>query len=70
MEKVIFYSTHCPKCDVLEAKLRSKNISFEEVNDVKEIREKGFLSAPLLDADGKTMAFKEAIDWINGYTED
>lgn len=70
MKKIIFYSTHCSKCDVLEAKLRSKNITFEEVNDVKAIRKKGFLSAPLLDVDGKIMGFKEAIDWVNEYVED
>lgn len=63
--KVILYSTHCPKCVVLEKKLNQKNISYEEVNDVKVMREKGFLSAPMLEADGEIMDFKTANDWIN-----
>ena len=31
---VILYSTHCPKCCVLEKKLKQKNISYDEVNDI------------------------------------
>ena len=31
---VVLYSTHCPRCNVLEKKLQQKNISYEEVNDV------------------------------------
>lgn len=63
--EVILYSTHCPKCVVLEKKLNQKSISYEEVNDVKIIREKGFLSVPMLEVDGEIMDFKTANNWIN-----
>ena len=63
--KVLLYSTHCPRCDVLEKKLQQKNIQFEEVNDVKIMMKKGYMSAPMLEVDDVSMNFKEAVDWIN-----
>lgn len=62
---VILYSTHCPKCNVLEKKLKQKNISYEEVNDIEIMKEKGYLSVPILEIDGVNMDFKTASDWIN-----
>lgn len=62
---VILYSTHCPKCNVLEKKLKEKNIVYEEVNDVEVMKNKGYLSVPVLEVDGTNMDFKTANDWIN-----
>ena len=61
---VIFYSTHCPKCKVLESKLREKNISFVENNDTKTMTQKGFTTVPMLEVDGVIYNFKEAVEWI------
>lgn len=61
---VVLYSTHCPKCNVLESKLNQKGINYEEVNDIKIMREKGFMSAPNLEVDGVVYDFKEAVKWI------
>ena len=66
MMNVIFYSTHCPKCDVLEAKLKQKNIDYKEINDISIMKEKGFEFAPVLEVDGTVYNFKEAVDWIGG----
>lgn len=66
MMNVIFYSTHCPKCDVLEAKLKQKNIDYKEINDISIMKEKGFELAPVLEVDGAVYNFKEAVDWIGG----
>lgn len=63
--KVVLYSTHCPKCNVLEKKLQQKNIQYEEVNDIDIMTEKGYLSVPILEVDGTSMNFKEASDWVN-----
>ena len=63
--EVLLYSTHCPRCDVLEKKLQQKNIQFEEVNDVEIMMKKGYMSAPMLEVDDVSMNFKEAVDWIN-----
>jgi len=62
---VTLYTTHCPKCEVLEKKLNQKEIKFDIVDDVKEIRKLGFLSAPLLKVEDKVMEFVEANDWVN-----
>ena len=61
---IVLHSTHCPKCKVLELKLKQKNINFEENNDVELMVQKGFKSAPVLEVDGVAYNFKEAVDWI------
>lgn len=63
--KVVLYSTHCPRCNVLEKKLQQKNIQYEEINDVEIMMAKGYMSAPMLEVDGVSMDFKEASDWVN-----
>lgn len=63
--QIILYSTHCPKCNVLEKKLKERNITYEEVNDIEIMKERGYLSVPILEVDGKSMDFKTANDWIN-----
>ena len=63
--KIVLYSTHCPKCEVLEKKLKTKNIEYEEVNDVDIMLNKGYTNVPVLVIDGKSMDFKTANDWIN-----
>ena len=62
---VVLYSTHCPRCNVLEKKLQQKEVDYDEVNDTSIMEQKGYLSVPVLAADGKSMDFKEAVDWIN-----
>ena len=59
------YSTHCPKCRVLEIKLKQKNIEYEECNDIDEMMKKGILSAPYLEIDNELLDFGKAVKWIN-----
>jgi hypothetical protein len=54
---------------VLEKKLKQKNILYEEVNDINTMKEKGYLSVPILEIDGVSMDFKQAVDWINTQEE-
>lgn len=63
--KIVLYSTHCPKCNVLEKKLKEKNVTYEEVNDIEVMKEKGYFSVPVLEVDGIGMDFKTANNWIN-----
>lgn len=63
--KVTFYSTHCPKCLVLEKKLQQKNITYDEVNDVDVMTAKGYMTVPMLEVDGVSLDFKKANDWLN-----
>ena len=62
--KIILWSTHCPRCKVLETKLKQKGINYEENNNVEEMTAKGFKEAPKLEVNGVVMGFKEAVDWI------
>lgn len=63
--EIKFYSTHCPKCSVLEKKMKSKNISYEEINDVETMKAKGIESVPMLEIDDTLMNFAEAVRWVN-----
>lgn len=63
--KIVLYSTGCPRCNVLETKLKNKGILFEEVNDEDIMINKGFDSVPILEVDGKPYGFKEAVEWVN-----
>lgn len=63
--KVTFFSTHCPKCLVLEKKLQQKNVTYDEVNDVDVMTAKGYMSVPMLEVDGVSLDFKKANDWLN-----
>ena len=65
---VVFYSTDCPKCKVLKAKLDSKGIDYTIFNDVDRMVEMGITTVPDLMVDGKLMNFKESIDWLNSLT--
>ena len=62
---IILYTTHCPKCTVLEKKLESKNIKFDVNENEEEMQERGFQSLPVLDVDGNTLDFIEAVKWVN-----
>lgn len=63
-DTVIFWSTHCPRCKVLESKLKQKNINYEENNDVETMKAKGFESVPKLEVNGVIYDFKDAVKWI------
>lgn len=59
------FSTGCEKCKILEKKLEDKNIKFEIINDIEEIKKTGYNSAPLLEVDGKMLDFMKAIQYVN-----
>lgn len=62
---VVLYSTGCPKCKVLKAKLDNTWIKYEIVDDVDEMLSLGISTVPCLGVDGKIMNFKESVDWVN-----
>ena len=68
MKNVILYSSNCPKCKVLEAKLNQKNIDFSIKNseeDFQQLFDEGFREMPVLEVDGKKYTFGEAIQLVN-----
>lgn len=65
IKMVTLYSTHCPKCVILEKKLQLNNIDFDVVTDVDLMEQKGFMSLPVLEVDGEVMDFSAAINFVN-----
>lgn len=62
---VVLYSTHCPKCKVLETKMKQKKVEYVEVDDVDAMLAKGIKSAPYLEVNDTMMDFNEAVKWVN-----
>lgn len=65
---VVLYSSgpSCVKCNVLEKKLKAKNIDFEKSYDLEEVISKGFQEGPVLKVDDDYMDFVTANTWVNG----
>ena len=46
-------------------KLKQKNLSYTEVDDVDTMLDKGIKAAPYLEVDGELMDFNTAVKWVN-----
>lgn len=65
IDDIILYSTGCPKCKILENKLKAKNISYETITDKDEMLKRGLKEVPILKIKNKLLGFFEANNWIN-----
>ncbi len=63
--EIVLYSTNCPQCKMLEMALKKKGLNYSLVIGAEEIRKRGYRSAPILEKDGSTMSFAEAVRWVN-----
>lgn len=67
--EVTLYSTHCPKCQILEKKLNQKGINYKLVDDNKEVVSFGkankIMSAPILKVNEDVLDFSKANNWLN-----
>ena len=63
-ERVILYSTGCPKCRVLKQKLDNKGVVYTENNSVDDMLKLGIMEAPVLTVNGERMNFTQAISWL------
>lgn len=70
MDKIILYSTNCPKCKVIAKKLSLKNIEFTELDCkadqtyISMLSGKGFSSMPVLQVGERFFDFSKANKWI------
>ena len=68
MESITLFSSHCPKCDMIEKILKEKNIIFELVDDesvyLPLAEENGIDSMPFADINGKILDIKELQEYI------
>lgn len=68
MSKIVLYTTHCPKCRILETKLKAKGVQYVEVTDEAIMQEKNIEFLPMLEVDKTLMDFVAANNFINSYT--
>ena len=67
MDLVTVYSTGCPRCKVLLAKLKGIGIeNYTIIDDVDEMKSLGISAVPMMSVNnGPIMNFSSAVDWIN-----
>ena len=66
MEKMVLYTTGCPKCRILEKKLSDKDIGFEKCDDREVMSSLGMVSLPMLRLDdGRMLGYFEAVKYVN-----
>lgn len=61
---ITLYTTHCPKCKMLEKQLVEKHIDFTQCEDIRVMAGKGFREAPILEINNKPLNFVDAIKWV------
>ena len=70
MDKIILYSTNCPKCKVICKKLQQKEIEFTEIDCktdttyIEMLSGKGFRGMPVLQVGDEYFDFIKANKWI------
>jgi hypothetical protein len=65
MDEIVLYTTDCPKCRILERKMKDKGLTFKFEHNMNPIVERGFIFAPVLQVGDKFMEFGEAVKWVN-----
>lgn len=64
-DNIILYTTNCPKCHILEKKLKEKEIFYEVSYDIHKLIAAGFREAPILEVNKIMMSFGDAVRWVN-----
>ena len=64
MEKIVIYSSGCPRCKTLKKKLDDAGIQYDTFTDVQKMIDMGFTDVPVLEVDGQRMQFADAIKWV------
>lgn len=65
INKVILYTTHCPRCEVLEKKLQEKGVIYEISEDTQFLIDNGFSEVPILKVDDEYLTFLTAVGWLD-----
>ena len=66
MNKVILYTTHCPKCRILEKKLQDKKVEYDTVEDIEEMKKIGISTVPVLSVSDKgNLQYLDAVKFVN-----
>lgn len=62
---ITLYTIDCPSCKRLEEKLNSCNMDYAVCKDRELMATKGITHLPVLEVDGTSMSFKDAMKWVN-----
>lgn len=62
--KIILYTSHCPKCKVLQTKLDNAGIIYEVFDNVDEMIKMGMTTVPILNVNGQNMTYSKSIKWL------
>lgn len=63
---ITIYTTEaCPRCKILKKKLDSKNIQYEEINDIEILKSLDIYEVPVLEIDNELLEFNKANEWVN-----
>ena len=65
MDKIIIYSSKCPKCKQLEKRLNERGIKYEECTDINIMKSLGITTVPYLQVNGELMDFTKAWRWAS-----
>ena len=64
--KLILYTTHCPKCEILERKLKEKGVAYQICDDADMMRGLGISSVPALEFPDRTIIdYFAAVKYVN-----
>lgn len=67
--KAVLYSTGCPRCKTLKTLLDREGVQYEEVSDIDKMESLGIMTVPVLEFEGKTYSFLEAIQSIGNISK-
>lgn len=62
---ITLYTIDCHNCKRLEEKLNSCNVEYSVCRDRELMASKGITCLPVLEVNGTSMNFKEAMKWTN-----
>ena len=66
-KKIIFYTTNCPRCQVLKKKMDALGINYELIDDIEEMMLWGVQSVPVLRIEKQLLDFSQAVKWLKEY---
>lgn len=62
---IVLYTIDCPKCKILEKKLKEAGVAYDRCTDVSVMEQKGLDFLPALEVNNEIIGFKKAITWVN-----
>ena len=63
-ERIILYTTGCPRCTVLKKKLDEKGVSYEQNTDTEVMLALHIDEVPVLGVGARLLGFAEAVKWV------